>query len=255
MVHACGATSSPCTTGWRHWRGRRRWLERHVCEILYWAASSSIIDLSTTYRAWRGLRLALQDPKVYIFALFSFTDNLGLGFINFFPTWVTICWVVLLGSSGSFLQSDRNNGFLNYYHTLTWIVRRPTLIFASLYLNWNSRVPWFLAAILCATNARHAGKPRTCWNLLCDFFIWWSDVTGERFWHITMWLWVVVVGYIIAQVTMSVGGRYVSLFLLASGYVGSSMVLVWVSSSVPRPPSKRAAGIGIVNGFGNLGNL
>ena len=54
---------------------------------------------------------------------------------------------------------------------------------------------------------------------------------------------------------MSVGGRYVSLFLLASGNVGSSMILVWVSSSVPRPPSKRAASIGIVNGVANLASL
>ena len=54
---------------------------------------------------------------------------------------------------------------------------------------------------------------------------------------------------------MSNGGRYVSLFLLASGYVGNAMVLVWVSSSVPRPPSKRAASLGIVNGVGTLGNL
>ena len=54
---------------------------------------------------------------------------------------------------------------------------------------------------------------------------------------------------------MSVGGRYVSLFLLASGSVGSPMVLVWVSSSVPRPPSKRSASFGVVNGFGNLGGL
>ena len=54
---------------------------------------------------------------------------------------------------------------------------------------------------------------------------------------------------------MSVGGRYVSLFLMASGYVGSSMVLVWVSNSVPRPPSKRAASIGIVNSVANIGAL
>ena len=93
------------------------------------------------------------------------------------------------------------------------------------------------------------------WNMLSDPFIWWSDVTGERFWHITIWLWAVIVGYIIAQATMSIGGRYVSLFLLASGYVGNAMVLVWVSSSVPRPPSKRAASLGIVNGVGTLGNL
>jgi len=80
-------------------------------------------------------------------------------------------------------------------------------------------------------------------------------VTGERFWHITVWLWVVIVGYIIAQATMAVGGRYASLFLMATGYVASSMTLVWVSNSFPRPPSKRAASIGIINGFGNVGNL
>ena len=80
-------------------------------------------------------------------------------------------------------------------------------------------------------------------------------MTGERFWHITIWLWAVIVGYIIAQATMSVGGRYVSLFLMAFGDVGAAIVLVWVSSSVPRPPSKRAASIGVINGFGTLGNL
>lgn len=30
---------------------------------------------------------------------------------------------------------------------------------------------------------------------------------------------------------------------------------MWVSNAIPRPPTKRAAAIGIVNGFGNIGNL
>lgn len=38
-------------------------------------------------------------------------------------------------------------------------------------------------------------------------------------------------------------------------YLGFALTLVWVSNVVPRPPTKRAAAIGIVNGFGNLGNL
>ncbi|PSR79497.1 hypothetical protein EW026_g1335 [Hermanssonia centrifuga] len=54
---------------------------------------------------------------------------------------------------------------------------------------------------------------------------------------------------------MSVGGRYVGMFLMASGYAGFALTLVWVSNAIPRPPSKRSASIGIVNGFGNLGNL
>ena len=56
--------------------------------------SCSKFDLCTTDRAWRGLKLALQDPKVYMFALYCFTDILGLGFINFFPTSVIIFSVI-----------------------------------------------------------------------------------------------------------------------------------------------------------------
>jgi len=37
-------------------------------------------------RAWQGLVLALSDPKVYVFALMTFTELLGLSFGNFFPT-------------------------------------------------------------------------------------------------------------------------------------------------------------------------
>ncbi|PCH35556.1 hypothetical protein WOLCODRAFT_27968 [Wolfiporia cocos MD-104 SS10] len=54
---------------------------------------------------------------------------------------------------------------------------------------------------------------------------------------------------------MSVVGRYVAIFLMAMGYSGTALVAVWVSNVVPRPPAKRSAAIGIVNGFGNLGSL
>jgi len=154
-----------------------------------------------TDTAWNGLKLALKDPKVYMFALFDFCAILGLGFINFFPT--------LAATMG-------------FTTTITLLLAAP---------------PWILATVISLFNARHA------------------DITGERYWHLTSWLWAAILGYIISQATMSVAGRYVSLFLMASGYVGSSIVLVWVSNSVPRPPSKRAASLGIVNGFGNLGSL
>ncbi|KAF8228527.1 MFS general substrate transporter [Tricholoma matsutake] len=79
--------------------------------------------------------------------------------------------------------------------------------------------------------------------------------TGERFFHIAVWWWGVILGFIIALSTMSIAGRYVTLFLMACGLVGTAMNLVWVSNAVPRPPAKRAAAIGIVNGCGNIGNL
>lgn len=37
--------------------------------------------------------------------------------------------------------------------------------------------------------------------------------------------------------------------------LGFALTLVWVSNAIPRPPAKRSAAMGIVNGFANLGNL
>ncbi|KAJ7680013.1 major facilitator superfamily domain-containing protein [Mycena rosella] len=92
--------------------------------------------------------------------------------------------------------------------------------------------PWIVAAIICVLNR-----------------------TGERFFHISVWIWAMMVGFIISLCTMSVGPRYFSLFLMAIGDAGCAMTLVWASNSIPRPPAKRAAAIGIVNGMGNLGTL
>jgi len=64
-----------------------------------------------------------------------------------------------------------------------------------------------------------------------------------------------MVGFIISLGTANVGARYFSMFLMAAGYSGFSLTIVWVSNVIPRPPAKRAAAIGVVNGIGNLGNL
>ncbi|CEL60056.1 putative transporter C1683,12 OS=Schizosaccharomyces pombe (strain 972 / ATCC 24843) GN=SPBC1683.12 PE=3 SV=1 [Rhizoctonia solani AG-1 IB] len=122
--------------------------------------------------------------------------------------------------------------FVNFFPTLTATLGYNTTI--SLLL---AAPPWILASIICLLNAWHADK------------------TGERFFHIAGWWWVVIVAYIIALSTMATAGRYVSMFLMASGYAGFALTLVWVSNAIPRPPAKRAAAIGIVNGFGNIGNL
>ncbi|KAJ6559076.1 MFS general substrate transporter [Mycena vulgaris] len=122
--------------------------------------------------------------------------------------------------------------FISFFPTLTQTLGFTTTI--SLLL---AAPPWFVAGAICCLNAWHADK------------------TGERFFHIAGWWWGVILGFIISLCTMSVGGRYVSMFLMSFGYAGFAMTLVWVSNSIPRPPAKRAASIGIVNGFGNLGNL
>jgi len=122
--------------------------------------------------------------------------------------------------------------FVNFFPTLTATLGYSTTV--SLLL---AAPPWIFAAIVCLLNARHA------------------DISGERFFHIAGWWWVVILAYIIALSTMQTAARYVSMFLMATGYAGFALTLVWVSNAIPRPPAKRAAAIGIVNGFGNIGNL
>ncbi|KAF8967940.1 MFS transporter [Flammula alnicola] len=181
-----------------------RWIsaaERRLARVRLAEDAGEADEDSDNDTAWQGLKLALKEPKVYIFAMISFSELLGMGFINFFPTLTAT---------------------LGFSTTITLLLAAP---------------PWIFTAILCVINARHA------------------DRTGERFWHIVVWWALVILGFIIAQSTMSVGGRYVSLFLMATGQIGFAMTLVWVSNTIPRPPSKRAASIGVVNGFGNIGNL
>ncbi|KAJ6504733.1 MFS general substrate transporter, partial [Mycena vitilis] len=97
--------------------------------------------------------------------------------------------------------------------------------------------PWIFAAVVTCITSWHADK------------------TGERYFHIAGWWWGVMLGFIIGLSTSSVGGRYVSMFLMACGYSGFSLTIVWVSNVISRPPAKRAAAIAIVNGVGNLGTL
>ncbi|KIJ39133.1 hypothetical protein M422DRAFT_60734 [Sphaerobolus stellatus SS14] len=85
------------------------------------------------------------------------------------------------------------------------------------FVNFFPTPPWLFATIPCALNALHANR------------------TGERFSHIAGWWWAFIVGYIISLATMAVGGRYFSMFLMASGYV--------------------AVAIGPVKGSGNIRNL
>ncbi|KAK7688814.1 hypothetical protein QCA50_007503 [Cerrena zonata] len=122
--------------------------------------------------------------------------------------------------------------FQNFFPTLTSTLGFNTTI--SLLL---AAPPWIFATIICCLNEWHA------------------DRTGERFFHISTWWLVVILGFIIATTTMSVAGRYVAMFLMGCGFAGFAITLVWLSNAVPRPPAKRSAAIALVNGLGNLGNL
>ncbi|ETW74941.1 major facilitator superfamily, partial [Heterobasidion irregulare TC 32-1] len=67
------------------------------------------------------------------------------------------------------------------------------------FTNFFPTPPWIFATIVCCLNAWHA------------------DRTGERFFHIAGSWWCAILGYIIGLNTISIGGRYVALFLMAAG--------------------------------------
>lgn len=122
---------------------------------------------------------------------------------------------------------------------------------------------------------------------------WHSDRTGEKFGHIALSYGFALLGYIVAlsgswmrcffisvggtniwlQTAKTVAGRYVSLFGMCMGFSGKYssssnirivkdaffqggiILLGWISTSIPRPPVKRAASIAFVNGFANIGQV
>ncbi|CAE7157914.1 unnamed protein product [Rhizoctonia solani] len=97
--------------------------------------------------------------------------------------------------------------------------------------------PWAFASIVSFICSRHADK------------------TGERFYHIAGSYLVGIIGFIIAEVTMNVAARYLALFLMAQSYAGFIIFWAWCSNSLPRPPSKRAVALALINSFSQLGNV
>ena len=75
VVHTCGATPSPCTTGWRHRRGRWGWVEWFVCEILHWSARKLIFVLPIEHGVgWNLLSKTLKCTCWHYSASLIFWD-------------------------------------------------------------------------------------------------------------------------------------------------------------------------------------
>ena len=99
------------------------------------------------------------------------------------------------------------------------------------------------------------------------------DDTGERYFHMTLWWYISIVGYIIGITTHSVASRYVAIFLMTAGYTGifwshlypwvlpltviqgHPIFVTWVPNAIPRPPAKRSAAIGVANSIASIGLL
>ena len=94
--------------------------------------------------------------------------------------------------------------------------------------------PYFLAVITAFTNAWHADK------------------TGERYFHVTLPLYVSIVAFILCASSLNLAARYVGImFMPSTVYAGYVVALAWISNCLPRPPAKRAAALAAINAASN----
>lgn len=154
------------------------------------------------------------------------TEGGGNGFLLAVSDWRV--WWMAVALTSQTVALSYNAYFPTIVATLQY-TRTVTLLLCA--------PPFAFSALVCFVWARH------------------SDRTQERFYHIAISLSIGILGNIIAMSTMNIGARYFSLFLMAQAYAGLIVILAWLSSSFPRPPSKRAVALALINAFSQLGNI
>ncbi|EOD44167.1 putative allantoate permease protein [Neofusicoccum parvum UCRNP2] len=80
--------------------------------------------------------------------------------------------------------------------------------------------------------------------------------TNERAFHIAIPMAISMIGNVLCISLTSTGGRYFAMYLMTLGvYSAFNVVYSWVSATIPRPRSKRAAALAMVNIMGNSTHL
>lgn len=122
--------------------------------------------------------------------------------------------------------------FINFFPTIVATLgysRTETLLL--------SAPPYVFAAILGICNSWH------------------SDKKKERFLHVVWPQIFCSVGFIISATTMNTAARYIATFMMMSVYGSFGCILSWVSTSLPRPPAKRAVAYAVVNAGSNFASI
>ncbi|CRG89202.1 putative transporter C1002,16c [Talaromyces islandicus] len=139
-------------------------------------------------------------------------------------TWILMVMIFCIVSSGS---------VTNFFPTVV-----QTLNYGKIQTLLLTAPPYVLAMITAFANAWHA------------------DRTGERYFHITLPLYIAVAAFVIAAATTSTGPRYLSMMLMVPGiYTGYVVALGWISNILPRPPAKRAAALAFINAVSNASSI
>ncbi|KAJ5678970.1 MFS general substrate transporter [Penicillium macrosclerotiorum] len=82
---------------------------------------------------------------------------------------------------------------------------------------------------------------------------WHADKTGERFLHIVLPPFVAIASFGIAVATRNFAARYVAMCLMIGAiYAGYVVLLGYISNVLPRPATKRAAALALINCLSNV---
>ncbi|KAK5943519.1 hypothetical protein PMZ80_004527 [Knufia obscura] len=133
-----------------------------------------------------------------------------------------------------FMQLGLNTAasFTNFFPTIVATLGYPqteTLLL--------SAPPYAFAAILGICNSWHSVRTRERW-----LHIVWPQVFCS-------------VGFIISACTLNIAARYTATFMMMSVYGSFGCILSWVSTTLPRPSSKRAVAYAVVNAGSNLASI
>ncbi|KAG7417755.1 putative transporter [Fusarium oxysporum f. sp. rapae] len=134
-------------------------------------------------------------------------------------------WIMQLGLNTA-------AAFTNFFPTIV-----KTLGYSSTITLLLSAPPYVFAAALGITNSWH------------------SDRVNERWLHVVWPQIFCSIGFIISAVTLNTAARYISTFMMMSVYGSFGCILSWVSSSLPRPSTKRAISYAVVNAGSNFASI
>lgn len=168
------------------------------------------------------LRMAEEANEGDDRAMISAKEGAKMAFTD--PTLYMI-WIMQLGLNTA-------ASFTNFFPTIVQTLgygQRETLLL--------SAPPYVFAAILGILNSWH------------------SDMTNERWLHVVWPQVFCSIGFIISAVTLKVVPRYISTFMMMSVYASFGCILSWVSTSLPRPSTKRAIAYAVVNAGSNFASI
>ncbi|KAL4071093.1 major facilitator superfamily domain-containing protein [Scleroderma yunnanense] len=157
-------------------------------------------------------------------------------------------------------DSLKSNPFSGLLEALTdWTVwwLATALIFLNTSLSFITFFPAIVATmgyspaitlLLCA--------PPQILNVVTSFFVTsHSDMTRERFWHITGPMSMGIVGFVIAISTMNNVLRYLSLFFMYQSVASYVVVLAWANESILESSSKRAVVLAFLGVSASIGDI